>query len=241
MATIQVKSISFEKISQKFILSSIYIRSSILLFIIDFYHSETLELSCNIEPNRTESNWIEPNRTEFFQYFYVFSSSVWSNRTHKNHPNASNTSCEIIQMQHSSVRSNRTRKNIEILKKFGSREAMFNSVREARKVLEFHCIWIKGLKYSSWKNFAFFKLLFNAIFWIWSFNFLRQKSFGNIIINSILSESWNYSLISFSVQKGSILVNAWTFDIFFIWCGNWASRSVFFRLELNYLSYLRNH
>ncbi len=36
-------------------------------------------------------------------------------------------------------------KNIEILKKFGSREAMFNSVRfgsvlQARKVLEFHCI-----------------------------------------------------------------------------------------------------
>jgi hypothetical protein len=29
----------------------------------------------------------------------------------------------------SSVRSNRTRKNIEILKKFGSSEAMFNSVR----------------------------------------------------------------------------------------------------------------
>jgi hypothetical protein len=56
MATIQVNSISFEKISQKFILSSIYIRSSILLFIIDFYYSETLELSCNIEPNRTESN-----------------------------------------------------------------------------------------------------------------------------------------------------------------------------------------
>ncbi len=40
-------------------------------------YSETLELSWNIEPNRTESNSIElvrSNRIEFFQYFDVFSS-----------------------------------------------------------------------------------------------------------------------------------------------------------------------
>ncbi len=59
-------------------------------------------LEYRTEPNRTESNSIElvrSNRTEFFQYFYVFSSSVRSNRTRKNHWNASNTSCKIIQMQ----------------------------------------------------------------------------------------------------------------------------------------------
>jgi len=39
---------------------------------------------------------------------------------HVNHSNA---------LKQSSVRSNRTQKNIEILKKFGLREPMFNSVR----------------------------------------------------------------------------------------------------------------
>ncbi len=46
---------------------------------------------------RTESNSIElfrSDRIKFFQYFYVFSSSVRSNRTHR--ANVSNKSCKII-------------------------------------------------------------------------------------------------------------------------------------------------
>jgi len=49
-----------------------------------------------------------------------FLSSFRSNRTRKNHSNA---------IKQSSVQWNRIRKNIEILKKFGFRELMFNSVR----------------------------------------------------------------------------------------------------------------
>jgi hypothetical protein len=58
-------------------------------------YSETLELSWNIEPNRILIELVRSKRIEFFQYFDVFSSSVRSNRTHKNR---SNTSCKIIEM-----------------------------------------------------------------------------------------------------------------------------------------------
>jgi len=68
-------------------------------------YSETLELSWNVEPNRTESNRTELNLNDFTWCIWC----IW-----------------MIFM--SSVRSNRTRKNIEILKKFEPREAMFNSI-----------------------------------------------------------------------------------------------------------------
>jgi len=84
-----------------------------LSFVVNY--SETLELSWNIEPNRTESNRTESN---FFNISMFF--RVRFDRTDKNHLNA---------IKQNSVRSNQTRKNIEILKKFGPRKAMFNSVR----------------------------------------------------------------------------------------------------------------
>jgi hypothetical protein len=70
-------------------------------------YSETLELSWNIEPNRTELIKI----IQMHQIHHV--KSFKCNKT------------EFGWIE--------TRKNIEILKKFGSREAMFNSVRFGRR------------------------------------------------------------------------------------------------------------
>ena len=73
------------------------------------------------------------NRIEFFQYFDVF----WSS-SHKNHSNA---------IKQSPVRSNRTRKNIELFKNFEFYELMFNSVRfgsvseESSKVFDNYCYY----------------------------------------------------------------------------------------------------
>jgi hypothetical protein len=66
--------------------------TDILYFSSIFGYSETLELYWNIEPNRTEFNrisLIEPNR--IFSMFRCFFD--------KNHSNASNTPCKVIQMQ----------------------------------------------------------------------------------------------------------------------------------------------
>ncbi len=41
-------------------------------FFLIISYSETLEVSRNIEPNRTELNWIEPNRIEFNRIFSIF-------------------------------------------------------------------------------------------------------------------------------------------------------------------------
>jgi len=98
------------RFKQRFI-SFVFYEYYLKITVIEF--SETLELSWNIELNRTEFN-----RIEFFQYFDVFSTTVRSNRIHKNHSNASNTPCKVIQISY-----------IEILKKFGSHKIMSDSVR----------------------------------------------------------------------------------------------------------------
>jgi len=71
-----------------------------------YNYSETLELSSLTKPNRIKHEFAG---SELFQYFDAFSSSVWSNRTL--------FYCIWIIFM-SSIRSNRTRKKIEILKKF---------------------------------------------------------------------------------------------------------------------------
>ncbi len=53
------------------------------------------------------------------------------NQKKLSHSNASNTSCKIIKQ--SSVRSNKTHKHIKILKNFGLREPMFNSIRFGKR------------------------------------------------------------------------------------------------------------
>ncbi len=58
--------------------------------------------------------------------------------------------CRIQSNSIELVRSNRTRKNIEILKKFGSREAMFNSVRFDRtNSIEFDSVRFDSVRFGS--------------------------------------------------------------------------------------------
>ncbi len=100
------------------------------LFVIKFFilrnlfrinYSKTLELSWNIDPNRIEFKQISSIESNFFNISMFFHKNHSMHQIHHvNHSNA---------IKQCSFRSNRTRKNIEILKNFGSRELIFNSIR----------------------------------------------------------------------------------------------------------------
>ncbi len=119
-------------------------------------YSETLELSWNIEPNRIFSLFwgifeFEPNY--ILLHLNEFTWCIWC----------------IWMILMSSVRSNWTRKNLEIMKKF-------DLVRYSKKVLEFHCT----LFFYSFTSLAIQickKWTFMNVHSSFSFNFLVNNVF----------------------------------------------------------------